>query len=243
MQKITSKYKNAWLLGSSGGIGNSIFSILSEYSENIYTCDNKNDNAPPELNFMHIDCSKESELRKFAEQATKEHGAPDVMIIAAGYVSNIDLDVTSEEEMEKIFKMNFKLVALAMKVFFEFCDKSKEIRKTIIIISSNAGLEARPNQPIYAAMKSAVNSLVKSQAVAWGKYNLRVNAIAPGTVAVPRNIEALKNKLPKFPYDDTRPLGKIANPEDLHNICRLLLEPELLLTGQILVVDGGSSLV
>ena len=75
----------------------------------------KIDNSTPELNFMQIDCSQESELRKFAEHSIQERGAPDLMIIAAGYVSSTNLNLTSEEEMEKIFKMNFKLVALARK--------------------------------------------------------------------------------------------------------------------------------
>ena len=92
-------------------------------------------------------------------------------------------------------------------------------------------------------MKSAINSLVKSQATVWGKYNIKINVIAPGTVAVDRNIVSLKKQYPDFPIDDSRPLGKIAFPEDLHPAFKFLLEKNLLMTGQILLIDGGSSLV
>jgi 3-oxoacyl-[acyl-carrier protein] reductase/7-alpha-hydroxysteroid dehydrogenase len=242
MLNLKVKYKNAWLLGSEGGIGSSFLPIVQELSENVCSCDVKPVGSEESGNYTQVDCSNVDEITKFSNQAVDKYGNPELLVIAAGYVSSKDLDVTDEDEIDKIYMDNFKLVTLALKAFFEHCDKDVEIKKNIIIVSSNAGLEARPNQPVYAAMKSAINSLARSQAAAWGKYNIRINVIAPGTVAVPRNIESLKLKLPNFPFDQSRPLGKIAQPEDLHSIFSSLLDPNLLATGQIIVIDSGSSL-
>ena len=194
-------------------------------------------------NFWKINCADDKQFRKFADESVKMFGAPDLMLITAGHVSSAELINTSPDELDKIYLNNFKLVSIALKLFFEKCLKENHISKNIIIVSSNAGLEPRPNQPVYAAMKSAINSLVKSQATVWGKYNIKINVIAPGTVAVDRNIVSLKKQYPDFPIDDSRPLGKIAFPEDLHPAFKFLLEKNLLMTGQILLIDGGSSLV
>ncbi len=238
-------YECTWLIGSSGGIGNSIETLLGEYSKKICLCDIKTkatERSEKNKKFWQIDCSIEEELQEFAEEATQKFGNPELMIVAAGYVSNLSLSETSEAELDKIYLSNFKIVALALKSFFKFCSKEKRIHKNIIIINSNAAHEPRPRQPIYAAMKSAINSLVQSQAVNWGHYNIKLNMISPGTVAVPRNTKSLKNKFKQFPIDESRPLGRLAFPADLHNACRFLFEKKLLMTGQSLIIDGGSNL-
>ncbi|MCX6751994.1 MAG: SDR family NAD(P)-dependent oxidoreductase [Candidatus Nomurabacteria bacterium] len=238
------KYKSAWLIGSSGEIGESFSKILSEYADKISLCDMKNSSEIINKgnNFWKIDCADDKQFKKFADESVVMFGSPDLMLLTAGYVFSSDLTNTSSNELDKIYSNNFKLVSIALKLFFEKCSKDVNIPKNIIVVSSNAGLEPRPNQPVYAAMKSAINSLVKSQAAMWGKYNIKINAIAPGTVVVNRNIVSLKKKYPDFPIDLSRPLGRISFPEDLHSICRFLLDQKLLMTGQILVIDGGSSL-
>jgi len=246
--KSNKKYKNAWLVGSSGGIGKSIIAILEEYAENICICDIKNANdvsfygKNKKIKFWQVDCSNEDEFIKFGKEAAQEYGPPELMVIAAGYVSSLNLEATSNQEIDKIYVNNFKVVTATLKVFFEKCSKDNNVPKNIIVIGSNAGLEPRPGQPVYAAMKSAIHSLVQSQALSWGKFNIKINVIAPGTVAVERNINSLKIKYKDFPKDLSRPLGRIAFPEDLQGAFRFLFDKDLLMTGQILLIDGGSNL-
>jgi len=247
MQTISvKKYSNTWLIGASGGIGEELLKIIAEYSINVCACDLRNNRSakwPANVNFSKVDCSAERQIETFANESSLIYGPPDLLVITAGYVSSKILTESTDDEIDKIYLNNFKLVVLVMKAFFKKCSKNIDVQKNIIVVSSNAGLESRPNQPIYAAMKSAINSLIKSQAVIWGDKNIKINVIAPGTVAVRRNINSLMKKYKNFPLDQSRPLGKIAFPDDLNPVCRLLLDKDLLMTGQILLIDGGSSLL
>lgn len=240
------KYNNVWLFGCSGGIGQEILNLLKDYSVNISSCDikksnNQNDNN--NIKYWQVDCSDYSQLKKFAKESVNLFGPPELMIIAAGIVSSFKLEKTSSKEIDNIYSNNFKLVALSLKTFFESCSTNKDIVKNIVIIGSNASLEPRPNQPVYAALKSAINSLAQSQAVSWGKYNIKINILAPGTVIVNRNLVSLKNKYKDFPLDPSRPLGRIAFPSDLKSALNFLLDKNLLMTGQVLLIDGGSNLL
>jgi len=243
--KLKYNYSSSWVLGSLGGIGAELMKVVSDNSKHVFACDIKETNSKDLIdgvNYYKLDCSNETDFRMFAKNSVSISGKPSLLVVASGYVSSSPLIKSTSEEIDKIYRNNFRLAALTMKIFFECCSKDKKISKNIVIISSNAGLVPRANQPIYAAMKCAINSLVKSQAVEWGIHNIKVNAIAPGTVAVPRNLNSLKMKYKDFPLEPSRPLGRISFPKDLIPIFRLLLEIDLMMTGQVIVVDGGSSL-
>lgn len=241
MANITS-----WLIGSSGGIGNALGKTLHNSSDFICACDireNPSDTAHPKaLWFRKTDCGDAVDFKTFADAAEQLHGAPRQMVVAAGYVSSLTLSATSPDEIDMIYRNNFKIVSLALQLFYEKADKDPRNSKNVVILASNAGLVPRPNQAVYGAMKSAIIALARSQAVAWGPFNFKINVLAPGSVAVERNIDSLKKSFPNFPNDRARPLGKIAFPEDLQSACALLLDENLLMTGAVLPVDAGSTL-
>ena len=130
-----------------------------------------------------------------------------------------------------------------MRAFYKKCSHNPNVVKNIVVINSNAGLEPWPSQPVSVAMKRAIISLAQSQASLWRKLNIKINTIAPGTVVAEKNINVLKMKFPNFPYNPNRPLGKNAFPQDLYDTCRFLMNPRLLITGHIIVIDDGSNLV
>jgi len=239
-------YSNAWLIGSQGGIGKEFFKLIKKYSKNVVSCDtniSKISNKNLRKAIFKVDCSNKKQLDNFAHVAVNKYGPPDLLVIAAGLVLSKSLVDSEVDEIDKIYENNFKLVVLSLQKFFEVCSQKNDVMKNIIIISSNAALEARPNQPVYAAMKSAINSLAQAQAAAWGVNNIKINVIAPGTVAVDRNKDSLIKKYKNFPLDPLRPSGRILFPKDLLPALEFLLYKNLSITGQILVVDGGSNLL
>lgn len=243
--KSNHKYKTAWLIGSQGGIGSEVLELMRKKSGQLCLIDRQDmqqDLTSPEKYWM-ADFSCEAQVKQFAEEAVHAFGKPELMVICAGFVLSKKLEETSVDEINALFENNFKVVALALKYFYLHCSREKDDIKNIIVLGSNAGFESRPNQPIYAAMKSAINSLIKSQAAVWGKYNIKINGIAPGTVIVPRNEKNLREKFPQFPQDPNRPLGRLAYPKDLVSIFEFLMDENVLMTGQIFIADGGSNLV
>jgi NAD(P)-dependent dehydrogenase (short-subunit alcohol dehydrogenase family) len=238
-------YSNAWLVGSSGGIGRELLRVIQKHSKNVVAGDIRgvNNKKNQKTAYFKVDCSEKKQLDDFARVAINKYGSPDLLVIAAGEVISKSLEDSNEDELDRIYRNNFKLVVLMLQKFFEVCDRRNSVIKNIVIISSNAASEARPNQPIYAAMKSAINSLVQTQAVSWGINNIKINVIAPGTVVVNRNRDFLMQKYKNFPLDPSRPSGKILFPRNLFPALEFLLYKDLNTTGQILIIDGGSNLV
>ncbi|KAH8887904.1 short chain dehydrogenase [Thozetella sp. PMI_491] len=112
---------------------------------------------------------------------------------------------------------------------------------SIIGISSISALVGGGGQTHYTPTKAGVLSLMQSTAVALGKYNIRCNALLPGTIKTQLNEEDLADE-EKRKYMETRiPLGRTGVTEDLAGPAVFLASDELsgYVTGSQLLVDGG----
>ena len=141
------------------------------------------------------------------------------------------------------------MVDLNMKSTFFF---STEVAKgmissdggKIVNMSSQASIVAIQNESIYCATKGGINQLTKALAAEWAEHNIRVNAIAPTFVRTPGTAERLDD--PVFYQNVLRniPLKRIASIEDIANSVAFLSSPlSDMITGAILLVDGGWTLV
>lgn len=107
----------------------------------------------------------------------------------------------------------------------------------MVNISSVASASA-PLLGVYGAAKAGLDSLTRTMAAEWGRYGIRINNVAPGTVNTPR---AGRSEL----VDEASkliPLGRRGAPEDIANaVVFLLSDRASYISGHTLVVDGGSS--
>jgi NAD(P)-dependent dehydrogenase (short-subunit alcohol dehydrogenase family) len=112
----------------------------------------------------------------------------------------------------------------------------------IVHIATVAALNAMPYASAYAAAKAAVLSLTRSLAVEWGRDGIRVNAVAPGSIATPKS--ASTRKPGDTDGDDLLviPMRRRGTGDDI-GAATLFLMSELAgyVTGQCLAVDGGTS--
>ncbi len=114
----------------------------------------------------------------------------------------------------------------------------------MVFISSINGRFGIPNSGAYGISKAAVEQLTRQLAVEWGSQNVRVNAVAPGTTrtdmiraltANPAFIEAVESRTP---------LRRIADPEDIAAAIAFLASTAARhITGQVLTVDGGETIL
>ena len=119
---------------------------------------------------------------------------------------------------------------------------------SIINLSSTAGLFGFPLRSPYAASKWAVIGITKTLAMELGKFNIRVNAICPGSVSgdrMKRVIEAKAKSLGvtvekvQKDYESFVSLGKFVDKEDIANMAVFLLSEEAhKITGQVMTIDG-----
>lgn len=113
----------------------------------------------------------------------------------------------------------------------------------VIIVSSIAGLKGSTALGAYAVSKAADMQMARNLAVEWGHANVRVNCIAPGLIrtdmarALWQDPEKLQLALRAYP------LGRIGEPADIAGAALFLASPAgAFVTGQTLVVDGGSTI-
>ncbi|KAL2826083.1 hypothetical protein BDW59DRAFT_179653 [Aspergillus cavernicola] len=112
---------------------------------------------------------------------------------------------------------------------------------SIIGISSISALVGGGQQTHYTPTKAGVLSLVQSTAVALGKYNIRCNALLPGTIRTQLNEEDMRDPGKRGYMEGRIPLGRLGAPPDLAGPAVFLACGELsgYVTGAQLLVDGG----
>jgi 3-oxoacyl-[acyl-carrier protein] reductase len=116
----------------------------------------------------------------------------------------------------------------------------------IINIASIAGLTGLARGLPYAAVKAAIVNYTRGQALALATKNIRVNAIAPGSIEFPGGIwDQRRTSHPEL-YRETVakiPWGRFGRPEEIANVALFLASDQAgWVTGQTVVVDGGQTL-
>jgi NAD(P)-dependent dehydrogenase (short-subunit alcohol dehydrogenase family) len=116
---------------------------------------------------------------------------------------------------------------------------------SIVSVSSITALSAMPFGAPYAAAKAGLLSLTRTAALEWGRYGIRVNAVAPGTVRTPKTSGGSTATGPDDLSAAERavlPLERRGAPDDVAGaVLFFLSDLSRWITGQVLPVDGGSS--
>jgi NAD(P)-dependent dehydrogenase (short-subunit alcohol dehydrogenase family) len=113
---------------------------------------------------------------------------------------------------------------------------------SMVLVASVAGLVASPYSASYGAAKAALISLMRTEAVEWGPFGIRVNAIAPGTIRTPRKLALGSTAQDTQDERDAIPLGRRGRPEEIAGAALFLVSDLAgFVSGQVLAVDGASS--
>lgn len=168
-------------------------------------------------------------MAKFADQVNAKYDQIDAVINNAGIFTGGLLHELSEEDWDKTMAVDVKSIFLMTKAFVP--GMIARHAGNIINISSVAGLLGDYNMPAYNAAKGAVTNLVRSMALDYGQYGIRVNNINPGATNTPMfqgNPEEVKAA-----YRNGSPLKRIAEPEEIANVAYFLVSDQAsAITGQ-----------
>jgi 3-oxoacyl-[acyl-carrier protein] reductase len=177
-------------------------------------------------------------VRAMLARCKEEFGHLDVLVNNAGtthFIDHANLDALTDEVWDEIFQVNLKGTFYACRAAMPLL---KERRGNIVNITSVAGLQGQGSSIPYAASKAALNCMTKSLARAFAP-EVRVNAVAPGPILT-RWLEGHEDAVQKAIA--VTPLQRAADPGDVADAVVFLATGTTLVTGQVLVVDGGRTM-
>jgi 3-oxoacyl-[acyl-carrier protein] reductase len=113
---------------------------------------------------------------------------------------------------------------------------------TLILLTSNGGIEGSPSLSVYGATKAAQRGFVKSLAREWGPYGIRVNALSPVARTAAMDTYFKLQPAREAVISGRAALGRIGDPEtDIGSAARFLLGPDsTFISGQTLMATGGA---
>ncbi|HZK83108.1 MAG TPA: SDR family oxidoreductase [Desulfosporosinus sp.] len=237
----------ALITGGGTGIGRAIALILARSGVHIALNFSRSEEdalkSCQEIQAIGVRCSiykadvaQDTEVRLMVSQVVTDYGKLDILINNAGmthFVEHTDLEGMKEEYWDDIMGVNVK------GMFFCCRAVAGELKKSggcIVNITSIAGLTGLGSSIAYAASKAAGISVTKSLARVLAP-EVRVNAVAPGIVQT-RWVEGKEDHIARLAAGT--PLGRIAAPDDIAEVVFSLIAHAGFVTGQTIVVDGGS---
>ena len=187
------------------------------------------------------DVGDRASVHALKTETIETFGAIDIIVNNAG-VTHLPtpLDEVSEEEFDRVFRVNCKSVYLMAKAFVP--DMKARKSGSILNIASTAGVSPRPNLNWYNSSKGWMNTATRTMAVELAPFNIRVNAVNPVAGETPLLASVLGEDTPEMRerFLSTIPLGRFAMPDDIANAsCYLCSDEASMVTGVCMQVDGG----
>lgn len=242
---MTSK-RVAFITGASSGIGRGIAERLAADGITVVV----NSRTAPETPLvladstspLHLagDVSDEADVIRMIAEIDERYGRLDIVVNSAGYtkfVDHADLDGISVDDWRRILDVNVIGTWNVVKASANLLEASGA--GVVISVSSSAGIRVAGSSLPYSVSKAALNQLTRTLARALGPRGIRVNAVAPGFVDTQWTAGYSERR---EEVSRIAPLRRVATPADVADAVALLLGASYV-TGEILLVDGGLTLV
>jgi len=185
---------------------------------------------------VRADVSSHADAEAMAAQVVETFGRFDILVCNAGITWDGVIWKMTEEQWDAVINVNLKGYFIYNKTAaLHFKDRKYG---KIVNISSINGIRGKFAQANYAASKGGEIAMTKSLAKELGKFNVNVNAVAPGMVLT-EMMETIPPEFKDAALAETV-LGRFATPEDVaHLVCFLCSDRSQHITGEVIKIDGG----
>ncbi len=174
-------------------------------------------------------------VQQEVDEVVKEFGRIDVLVNNAGTSDETAFDEYTEDIYDRVFNLNIKAMFACSRAVINYM--KEQGGGVIINVSSVVSVCGQPKGVAYPSSKTAVNGFTLSVAREMAKYNVRVNAVAPGITKTTMLKDVPARRLE--PVVQMIPLKRIGEPEDEANAIVFLASDEAsYISGAVLNVDG-----
>lgn len=244
------KDKIALISGGAIGIGKATAKVFIEQGAVVCLCDVNEKvgrETADELGcvFSKVDVSDRQAVQVWVDQVFEQFNRVDILINNAGilrdgiFVKVQDGEIVkqmSEDAFDAVIQVNLKGVFNCTQAVTPYMIRQGS--GAIINASSVVGIDGNFGQTNYVATKAGVIGMTKVWARELGRYNIRVNAIAPGSIQT-EMLESMPEKI-LTEWKKHQPLGRFGQPEEVANAYAFLASDEAsFISGAVLRVDGG----
>ena len=241
--------KNAVVTGCNRGIGKAVLEKFAAHGANVFAhartrteefeelCKRIQETYRVVIIPVYFDLTKEAEVKAAVKEMICREKNIDILVNNAGAVQQVRLfQMTSIEEMKREFDVNF----FGQIYLTQLISKRMLRRKSgsIVNLSSCAGIDGNTGMLEYVASKAAVIGATKRLAIELGKYNIRVNSVAPGLTDTQMGNQ-MDGELQEEVFRKLV-IKRKAKPEEIADaVLFFASDMSAFITGQTLRVDGG----
>lgn len=241
--------KIAIVTGGAQGIGKAIVKVLCDEGAHVVIADidekagRQTEKEIPETEFCKLDLRNDAEVEALFQRIHAEHGKIDVLVNDAGiqirnWATDFDMEAFDS------------LLSLNLRAYYVCSRTAARYMKTqgggkIVCISSVNGTRFHSKRSAYNISKAAVNGLVGTLAVEWGRFGIRVNGVAPGYVETEVMLSGFREGiLNEEAIQSVIPMKRYVLPEEVGHLVAFLASDESNgITGQTIHIDGGQSVI
>ncbi|KCZ53236.1 hypothetical protein HY29_17305 [Hyphomonas beringensis] len=243
----------ALITGAASGIGKATAIRLAKDGWNVHICDVDKASVKsfredvPNVTAWMCDVSDPDQVKDVISGVMAQHGQLDVLINNAGIAGcTASIEDVPQDDWRQTIDVNINGAFYFLR---EAVPGMKQRRGGAIInIASTAALFGYPQRTAYAASKWAMIGMTKTLAMELGPFNIRVNAVCPGSVAGPRIDGVIERDAERRGisaaevrriYEGQVSMRKFVTVEDIAAMCAFLCSSDAaLVSGQVIAVDG-----
>ena len=239
--------KFALITGASRGIGRATALLFAQKGINVAVNYLKNEKGADETVLharsygvkaikIQADVSSDAEVRAMYNVIEKEFGALQIVVNNAGLSTHINPEELDIEEWNRIIGVNLTGAFLVTKYAIPFLKRAGWGK--VVNVSSLRAFSGSSKGVHYAAAKAGIIGLTRSFALYLAKFNINVNAVAPGYTRTDMTAGYLKDH--EEEVKKKIPVGRVAEPEEVARVIYFLASDDSsYITGEVITANGG----
>lgn len=246
----------AIVTGAGSGIGRGSAEIMAREGAHVVVADRREDLGRSTVerirasggraSHVALDVTDDAAVADLVETTMSHHGRIDILHSHVGIQVEGTLEEVEPDGMDASWQVNVRAHFMFARAIAPHMRASGG--GTIVITSSNSGVQLDPGMIAYATSKHAVVAMVKQAAVDYARHNIRINALCPGWVDTPFNEPFMRQMGGRDALEsyvgNQIPMGRWASVDEIAEAALFLAsDRSSFMTGQALVIDGGECLV